>query len=319
MNKLYLAAVVFVAAMLGFTYVAMDIKGGLNGDIVNMLAILGAIALVIVSVFVVTKYVRQMQSDTAGGELADEKWDDIGEYKNPLPMGWAIIFFGMIIWAGWYFVAGYPVNAYSQIGEYNEDSAAANAKFEKKYANLSQEELHNMGESVFLVDCAPCHGLAADGMDGKAANLNKRLEAKTVAYVINHGSNNHLAVHQEMTNGKLVKTTSMMPDRNGLFNSSTNALITDAEIEKVAKYVSNGMKGDGADIFAATCSSCHGPDGKGMDFVAPNIAAFTPAFVADILSHGKKGAIGTMPAFTNLNDTQIKAVSTYITDISKGE
>jgi cytochrome c oxidase cbb3-type subunit 3 len=38
-----------------------------------------------------------------------------------------------------------------------------------------------------------------------------------------------------------------------------------------------------------------------------------------MLSHGKKGAIGVMPAFTNLNATQVKAVSTYITDISKGE
>ena len=95
MNKLYVAGAAIVAAMLGFTYVAMDIKGGLNGDIVNMLAILGAVVLVIATVFVVTKYVRQMQSDTASGELADENWDNIGEYKNPLPMGWAIIFLGL--------------------------------------------------------------------------------------------------------------------------------------------------------------------------------------------------------------------------------
>jgi cytochrome c oxidase cbb3-type subunit 3 len=316
MNKLYLAGVAIVAGMLGFTYVAMDIKGGLNGDIVNMLAIAGAVVLVIATVFVVTKYVRQMQSDTATGDLAEENWDSIGEYKNPLPMGWAIIFLGSIVWAAWYFLAGYPVNAYSQIGEYNEDSAKVNAKFEEKYKNLSAEELHSMGESVFLVNCAPCHGLAADGMDGKAANLTKRLEAKSVVYVINHGSMNNIAVHTD-DNGS--KTTSAMPDRSGLFNSATNALITDAEIEKVATYVANGMKGDGADIFAATCSSCHGTDGKGMDSVAPNIAQFTPAFVSDMLSHGKKGAIGAMPAFTNLNATQVKAVSTYITDISKGE
>lgn len=316
MNKLYVVGALIVAAMLGFTYVAMDIKGGLNGDIVNMLAIAGAVVLVIATVFVVTKYVRQMQSDTAGGELAEENWDSIGEYKNPLPMGWAIIFLGSMIWAVWYFFIGYPVNAYSQIGEYNEDSAKANAKFEEKYTNLSAEELHNMGESVFLVNCAPCHGLDADGMNGKAANLKKRLEAKTIAYVINHGAMNNIAVHTD-DNGS--KTTSAMPDRNGLFNSATNALITDAEIEKVSNYVANGMKGDGADVFTNVCSSCHGTDGMGMDGVAPNIAKFTPAFVADMLSHGKKGAIGAMPAFTNLNATQVKAVSTYITDISKGE
>ena len=313
MNKLYVAGAAIVAAMLGFTYVAMDIKGGLNGDIVNMLAILGAVVLVIATVFVVTKYVRQMQSDTAGGELTHDNWDGIGEYKNPLPMGWAVIFLGLIVWGVWYFLVGYPVNAYSQIGEYNQDSAAANAKFETKYANLTADELHSMGESVFLVNCAPCHGLAADGMDGKAANLHERIQEKSVEHVIMNGANNGIAVHEEMQDGKLVKTPS---------SGMPAGLVSGPDVAKVAAYVAGGFKADdkdGAAIFTANCSSCHGVDGKGTDFVAPNIREFTPAFVADILSHGKKGAIGAMPAFNNLNETQIKAVATYVTDISKGE
>lgn len=303
MNKLYLAGVAFIAAMLGFTYVAMDIKGGLNGDIVNMLAIAGAVALVIVTVFVVTKYVRQMQADTAGGELAEENWDSIGEYKNPLPMGWAVIFLGLIVWAGWYFLAGYPVNAYSQIGEYNEDSAAANAKFDAKYANLTKDDLHNMGESVFLVNCAPCHGLDADGMNGKAANLHKRISVESVKHIVNNGANNF----------KTNFPSGMPP-----------MLLQDAaQIDAVAKYVSNGFKADDAAgkaaFMAGTCNTCHGDNGEGMPMVAPKINGFDETMVTTILHEGKKGAIGSMPAFTNLNTTQIKAVSTYITDISKGE
>ncbi len=303
MNKLYVVGALFVAAMLGFTYVAMDIKGGMNGDIVNMLAIAGAVVLVIVSVFVVTKYVRQMQSDTAGGELAEENWDSIGEYKNPLPMGWAIIFLGLIVWAGWYFIVGYPVNAYSQIGEYNEDSAKANAKFEEKYISLTAEELHNMGESVFLVNCAPCHGLDADGMNGKAANLHKRIAEDSVKHVVNNGANN-------------LKTTfpGGMPPM----------LLQDkAQIDAVAKYVANGFKADDAAgkaaFTAGTCNSCHGENGEGMPSVAPKINGWDAEMVSTVLKDGKKGAIGAMPAFTNLNATQVKAVSTYITDISKGE
>ncbi len=303
MNKLYVVGALFVAAMLGFTYVAMDIKGGMNGDIVNMLAIAGAVVLVIVSVFVVTKYVRQMQSDTAGGELAEENWDSIGEYKNPLPMGWAIIFLGLIVWAGWYFIVGYPVNAYSQIGEYNEDSAKANAKFEEKYTSLTAEELHNMGESVFLVNCAPCHGLDADGMNGKAANLHKRIAEDSVKHVVNNGANN-------------LKTTfpGGMPPM----------LLQDkAQIDAVAKYVANGFKADDAAgkaaFTAGTCNSCHGENGEGMPSVAPKINGWDAEMVSTVLKDGKKGAIGAMPAFTNLNATQVKAVSTYITDISKGE
>ncbi|MDD3817217.1 MAG: c-type cytochrome [Thiovulaceae bacterium] len=306
MNKLYLGGIIFTALMLLLTYLSVgSSEGGLNGDIVNMLAVAGAVALVIITVFVVIKYVRQMQTDTASGELADENWDGIGEYKNSVPMGWAIMFMGTIIWGMWYFIAGYPVNAYSQIGEYNEDTAAHNAKFEDKYKNIDDDELVAMGKSVFVAECKVCHGLQADGIDGKAANLNVRLEASVVKHVIENGSNNRL-MGDEMP----------MPDRNGLFNTNTNELITDAEIDLVSKYVANGMKGPGADVFAGACASCHGEDGKGMEFVAPNIAVFTPELVANVLTHGKKGSIGAMPKFDRLNPKQKEAVGAYITSIS---
>jgi cytochrome c oxidase cbb3-type subunit 3 len=313
MNKLYVWGIIITAAMLGATYVTVGYqKGGLNGDIVNMLAIAGAVALVIITVFVVIKYVRQMQTDTATGELADESWDNIGEYKNPVPMGWAIMFLGTMIWGMWYFVAGYPVNAYSQIGEYNEDVAAHDAKFEKEYANIKGERLVDMGESVYLVECVACHGLNADGNNEvDAADLNKRISAKSVKYVVNHGSNNHL-----------LGTEMPMPDRNGLFNANTGNLITDAEIDAVAKYVADGFNPAdkaGAEVFAGVCSSCHGADGKGMEYVAPNIREYTPTLVVNVLNHGKVGAIGKMPAMDRLNAKQKEAIAAYVISLSKGE
>ncbi len=307
MNKLYLGGIIFTALMLLFTYMSVTgSEGGLHGDIVNMLAVAGAVALVIITVFVVIKYVRQMQTDTADGQLADEKWDGIGEYLNELPMGWAIMFFLLIVWGMWYFTVGYPVNAYSQIGEYNEDTAAHNTKFEAEYASITGDRLVEMGESVFLAECKVCHGINADGIEGKAANLNKRIEAKSVKLVIANGSNNHL-LGMEMP----------MPDRNGLINTATGAPITDAEIDAVSSYVANGMTGTGAEVFAGVCSACHGADGKGMDSVAPNVASFTPALVANVLAHGKKGAIGEMPKFDRLNAKQKEAVGAYITNLSK--
>jgi len=307
MNKLYLWGIIITAIMLGATYYTVVLtKGGLNDDIVNMLAIAGAVSLVIITVFVVIKYVRQMQTDTAEGQLAEEQWDGIGEYLNELPMGWAIMFLLTMIWGMWYFIAGYPVNAYSQIGEYNEDTTAHNAKFEAKYAAITGDRLIEMGESVFLAECKVCHGIAADGIDGKAANLNQRIETNVVKYAIENGSNNHL-LGSEMP----------MPDRNGLFNANTGALITDAEIDIVSSYVANGMSGEGADVYAGTCAACHGEDGKGMDYVAPSIATFTPALVTNVLNHGKKGVIGKMPAFDRLNAKQKEAVGAYITDLSK--
>ncbi len=307
MNKLYLWGIIITALMLLFTYMSVaGSEGGLNGDIVNMLAVAGAVALVIITVFVVIKYVRQMQTDTADGKLADEQWDGIGEYLNEVPKGWAIMFLLTIVWGMWYFTVGYPVNAYSQIGEYNEDVAAHDEKFEAEYASITGDRLIEMGESVFLAECKVCHGINADGIDGKSANLNQRLEAKVVKYVVENGSNN-----------QLLGTEMPMPDRNGLFNSNTGALITDAEIDAVAAYVANGMSGAGADVFAGTCAACHGADGKGMDFVAPNLVNFTPELVTNVLNHGKKGVMGQMPSFDRLNAKQKEAVGAYIADLSK--
>jgi cytochrome c oxidase cbb3-type subunit 3 len=279
----------------------------LSGDIVNALAIAGAAALVLITIFVVIKYVRQMQTDTADGKLAHESWDGIGEYLNELPMGWSIMFLLTMIWGMWYFTIGYPVNAYSQIGEYNEDVAVHNTHFDELHKSVTGDRLIDMGESVFLAECKVCHGLTADGIEGKAANLTVRTEVASVKDVIMNGSNNNL-LGFEMP----------MPDRNGIMNANTGyAPITDAEIDAVAAYVANGMTGAGADVFAGSCAACHGEDGKGMDSVAPNIVAFTPALVVNILNHGKKGVIGTMPKFERLNEKQKEAVGAYITSLSK--
>jgi cytochrome c oxidase cbb3-type subunit 3 len=303
MNKTVLAAIVVVIAMLGFTYVAVGSAGGMggDGDWVNKLAVLGAVVLVIITAFVVTKYVRQMQSDTAGGKLADENWDGIGEYKNELPFGWAVIFFGLVIWAIWYFLAGYPVNAYSQIGEYNQEVKAHDTKFEAQFAKMDDATLNAMGESVFIVQCAPCHGLQADGMDGKAANLHQRIVEKSVKHIVMNGANNFKT---DFPGG--------MPPM----------LLQDpAQVDAVAKYVASGFKADDAAgkaaFLAGTCNTCHGENGEGMPSVAPKINGFDAATVATVLKDGKKGAIGQMPAFTNLTAVQTKALGAYVSSLSK--
>ncbi|PHS59152.1 MAG: cytochrome C oxidase subunit III [Sulfurimonas sp.] len=308
MNKLYLWGMIITAVMLGATYLSVGLsKGGLNGDIVNMLAVTGAVVLVIITVFVVIKYVRQMQTDTASGELAEENWDGIGEYENEVPTGWAIIFLLTMIWGIWYWTVGYPVNSYSQIGEYNEDVLAHDAKFETQYKDITGNRLIEMGESVFLAECKVCHGINADGIDGKAANLNERISVASVKHVITNGSNN-----------ELLGMPMPMPDRNGLMNANTGyAPITDAEIEKVSAYVANGFTGDGADVFVGTCSMCHGADGTGVDMMGPNIKKFNITLVTNVLNHGKKGAIGAMPAFKRLNAKQKEAVGAYITSLSE--
>ncbi|MBN2721335.1 MAG: c-type cytochrome [Campylobacterales bacterium] len=290
MNSLMIKALAFAVVLILATVVVVK---GMNIDLsdpVNMITIFGAIAIAIITAGVAAKYVNQMKTDKSTGELADESWDGIGEYKNELPSGWAYSFLGTIIWALWYWLAGYPLNAYSQIGEYNEETKAYNAKFEATFANPDKATLTAMGESVFLVQCAPCHGETADGLSGKAQDLTTRMSKEQILDVIEKGSN------------QLAYPMGAMPPM----------LAQGADAEAIATYVAGGMQGTAPAAFA-TCVACHGADGKGNNGAAPNIVEYDDAVVSHVLQNGKKGAIGAMPSFkTRLTPVQEKALSTYL-------
>ena len=280
------------------------------GDDVNLLALVGAVAIVALTAFVAGKYVRQMKIAKEGGELSEHSWDGIGEYKNPLPLGWAVVYVLVIVWALWYMLAGYPLNSYSQIGEYNEEVAAANAKFEKSFANPDAKTLHAMGESVFLVQCSACHGITGDGINGKAADLAVWGSEEGIYNAIINGSKGLEYPMGEMPAG--------MADEEG---AKAIAAYIAKEISGIKKTKNENLVASGKELFA-TCASCHGEDGKGMEGNSPDLSKYgTASFIEDVLQHGKKGAIGTMPKFSDgrLNALQQKAVGEYVISLSKGE
>ena len=158
MNALMAKGLLFAAILIGATiYVVKSMNIDLS-DPINLITMIGAVAIAGLSVGVSIKYINQMKTDTASGELAEENWDGIGEYKNELPSGWAYSWLGTVIWAFWYMISGYPVNAFSQIGQWNEEVKAYNAKFEELHKNADVATLTQMGESIFLVQCAQIIG-----------------------------------------------------------------------------------------------------------------------------------------------------------------
>ena len=279
-------------------------------DNVNLLALIGALAIFALTAFVTAKYVKQMKIAKEGGELSEHSWDGIGEYKNPLPLGWAIVYALVIVWALWYMLAGYPLNSYSQIGEYNEEVAAANAKFEKRFANPNIKTLHAMGESVFLVQCSACHGITGDGIGGMAADLALWGSEEGIVDAIIKGSKGLDYPMGEMPAG--------MADEEG---AKAIAAYIAKEISGIKKTKNENLVASGKELFAA-CAACHGEDGKGMDGMSPDLSKYgTASFVEDVLQRGKKGDIGAMPKFNDgrLNALQQKAVGEYVISLSKGE
>ena len=296
MNALMAKGLLFAAVLMGATvYVVNSMNIDLS-DPINLITMIGALVIAGLSAGVSIKYINQMKTDTASGELAEENWDGIGEYKNELPSGWAYSFLGTIIWAMWYWTMGYPVQSYSQIGEWNEEVKSYNAKFEEVHKNADAATLQQMGESIFLVQCAPCHGNTGDGLSGKAHDFTTRMSKVQVLDVIAKGSN------------QLGYPMGAMPPM----------MATGADAEAIATYIAGGMKGEQPASFAA-CASCHGADGKGMDGMAPNLAAYDDTLITNVVKNGKKGALGTMPAFHDrMTPVQTKALSTYIQTL-KGE
>ena len=295
MKSMVIGGIILIIALLAGTYFAAGDAFN-SDDYINSLTMLGAVAILTITVFVSLKYVNQMKNDTASGELTEDKWDGIGEYKNAVPTGWALAFIGTIVWAFWYMTIGYPINGFSQIGQWNEETLEYNAKFEKKWENPSEETLKAMGQSTFLVQCAPCHGVDAEGIDGKAQNLTKRISKEQVIHVINNGSNSLKTAYP----GGMPAGMAFGPD-----------------VELIAEYVSGGFKGEQPAAFAA-CAGCHGIDGNGMEYVAPNIRAYDDALVTAVLKDGKKSNIGTMPSFDGrLNETQQKALAAYLRSLGE--
>ena len=285
-------------------------------DNVNLLSLIGAILIILITLVVVGRMFQQMKVKKENAELSEHSWDEIGEYKNAVPTGWAVVFLLTIVWAIWYFLWGYPLNAYSQIGEYNQEVAAHNANFTDKFKNLSKEEKIAMGQNVFLVQCSSCHGITGDGINGKAQNLNVWGSEEGLIDTISKGSKGMNYLMGEMTPAAEL---GIAPE-----DIPAVAAYVAKEISAIKNTKNENLVARGKEVFA-TCVTCHGEDGTGIiggEVMAPNLTNYGSAtFTQEVLNRGKAGHIGVMPSFNSsiLNDIQKQAVGEYVISLSRGE
>jgi len=292
MNGLMIKSLAFSALLIIATIaVVMSLDIDIFADSINAITMGGAIAIAVLTSAISVKYINQMKTDVATGELADENWDGIGEYTNELPSGWAYSFLGLFLWSMWYGFFGYPINAYSQIGEYNEEVLAYNKKFEATHANADAATLQEMGESIYLVQCSQCHGATGDGLSGKAEDFTTYMSKQRVLDIINNGQNELHAFPGGMPAG----------------------MASGKMADDIATYVASGFKGEQPAAYAV-CGSCHGDNGEGAAHVGPRINGYD---ITNTLAKGKKGKMGKMPAFNTLiTPVQEKALTVYIQSLT---
>lgn len=277
-------------------------------DNITTLGLLGAFVILILTIFVMGVYLKKIRDSKAEGEVVGESWDGIGEQTNNLPVGWAACFLGVLIWGFWYIFLGYPLNAYSQIGEYNQEVQNYKDKYEATWKKLNGEELSNMGQSIFLVQCSQCHGITAEGMNGKASDLTKWGKEDGIIDVIKNGSKGLGYIAGEMIPLEM----------------------SDSEAKAIAAYVMQDISNvkntkyplevnKGKELFAMHCAACHGDEGRGngsgVDGFAPDLSKYgTTDYLTEVLSKGKKGMIGIMPSFeyANFHPNQKEALNAFI-------
>ncbi len=137
--------------------------------------------------------------------------------------------------------------------------------------------------------CKTCHATVTDSVFVGPTLKTRTLTNQQVLDVINNGQN------------KLGYAMGAMPA----------GMATGADAVEIAAYVAGGMKGEQPASFAA-CSSCHGQDGKGQYGTSPSLVEYDVDLLRNVFKNGKKGMMGTMPAFPYITDEEISAIAEYL-------
>lgn len=284
----------------------------------------GTIAFVIWCVWLIRWSSQQGPQNRKDEELVGHVWDgDIEEWNKPAPKWWLYLYFITIAWAVGYMIV-YPgigsfdgLLGWSQQSQYEEEIAAANAKYEpiyEEYAKLDFVELANnadanrLGSSLFASYCTTCHGSDARGAAG-FPNLvdNDWLWGKTEAAI----------------------TTTIRNGRNSIMPALGAALGGDTGVDNMVTYVrslSGLVEADAAassaqPLFVALCSACHSADGGGNTVLGgPNLkdnvwlyGSSEDAVRASIV----EGRNGVMPAHGELlGEQRTKILAAYVYSLS---
>lgn len=259
------------------------------------------------------------QPDTTG-----HVWDgDLREFQNPMPRWWIVLFYLTIVFSIVYLIL-FPglgtqfkgVLGWSQVKQHADEVKAADAKYGPIFAAYLAQPLEKvaadararqMGERIFLNNCAQCHGSDARGSRG-FPNL-------TDSDWLYGGTPD--AIEASITGG-----------RQGAMPPMAAAVGGNEDVVDVAHYVlslsgsahDSARAARGKEKFAA-CAACHGPEGKGNQQIgAPNLSDKTWLYggsVATITETITKGRGGVMPAHKGiLSPAEIHVVAAYVYSLS---
>jgi cytochrome c oxidase cbb3-type subunit 3 len=234
-------------------------------------------------------------------ELIKHTWDgDLQDLNNPLPRWWLGLFYGtmvfalvyLVLWPGLGNYAG--VLKWTQIGEYEAEVKAAEARFQPVYAGFMQQDIATVaadpdaraiGRNLFLTYCSQCHGSDAAGARG-FPNL-------TDGVWLYGGDPD--TIKASITNGR----SGVMPPMGEALGAQGTKEVAHYVMSLSARPHDAALAEAGRPKFAENCAACHMPDGTGMQAIgAPNLTDKVWLYggaEAAIIASITKGRNGVMP------------------------
>ncbi|MDN7123678.1 cytochrome-c oxidase, cbb3-type subunit III [Pseudidiomarina sp. 1APP75-32.1] len=278
------------------------------------------------------------------GELMDHEFDGIVEINNPLPRWWMILFWVTIVW-GLIYLALYPglgnfqgllgwkssnqnvqsleesreaTEAHREAGlivQYDREMQAAEERFGPIFEAYAQQpikelakdpEATEIGQRLFLQNCAQCHG--SNAMGGKGfPNL-------TDDAWLYGGS------PEDIKTSLLQGRVGQMPAFSSQFNEQQITELATYVLSLSGRKVDPELAAAGKQNFSV-CSACHGQDGKGnQQLGAPNLTdniwlyGGSQQAIEETLMNGRNGV---MPAWKDiLGEDKIHVISAYVYGLS---
>jgi len=287
----------------------------------------GTIVFTLWCIWLVTWSAKQGPQNAADEDLVGHKWDgDIEEWNNPAPRWWLYLYYMTIVWAIGYMIMYPGVGAFdgtlgwSQQGQYEEEMAAAAARYEPIYAEFAaldfEERAANpdalrLGASLYASYCTTCHGSDARGAVGYP----------------------NLTDHDWIWGDSEAQiTTSIKSGRTAVMPTLAAALGGDEGIDDMVRHVrslSGLVEADAGALsmqpmFVALCSACHMADGSGNQLLGglnltDDIWLYGGA-EADVRATIELGRSGVMPSHGDmLGDDRAGILAAYIYSLSAGE
>ncbi|QFT63265.1 cytochrome-c oxidase, cbb3-type subunit III [Roseivivax sp. THAF30] len=281
------------------------------------------------------------KDDVTGTETTGHDWDGITELNTPLPRWWLWTFYATIVWGVIYTIL-YPAwplvstasagvlgwSTRAEVAEQIAEAEAANADIRAEListelAAISEDDALqnyaiNAGAAVFRTNCSQCHGQGAQGAKGYPNLLDDAWlwggTIEDIAYTVRHGIRNEDD-----------------PDARYSQMPAFGDILAEEEIATLVAHVqtldegADPLAGEGGQLYAENCASCHGEDAKGMrELGAPNLTDAIWLYGdsdADLTTTIANARFGVMPAWgpPRLSEDEVKAVAAYVHQLGGGE